>query len=286
MTCVSPRFMTHKLGISSTTKPVQQKKRKFALKRNQTIKVEVDQLFRANILFEVKYPTWLENPVMVKKHGGGWRMCIDFIDLNKNCLKDFYPLPSIDQKIESVAGYRVLSFLDLYKGYHQVLMHPPNASKTVFITNWVGVPIQKDALWTQKCRKTYQRMVDQVFQHQVRRNIEVYVNDIIIKSRKMDDFADDLEEMLTTLREVDFKLNPAKCTFGVGSGKFLGYIVSHKELRANPKKTQAIEAIRSPKSIREIQTLHRTIFVQVGRQTIPVFPTSQTRRPLSIDNRV
>lgn len=76
--------------------------------------------------------------------------------------------------------------------------------------------------------------------------------DIVVKSRRMDDFADDLTETLATLRRVGLKLNPAKCTFGVRSGKFLGYIVSHKELRTNLEKTQAVEAILSPRNIREV----------------------------------
>lgn len=94
-------------------------------------------------------------------------MYVDFTDLNKHCPKDFYPLPSIDQKIESVAGFCVLSFLDLYKGYHQVLMHPLDASKTVFITDWGVFAYKKMPFGLKNAGVTYQRMVDQVFWHQI-----------------------------------------------------------------------------------------------------------------------
>lgn len=88
-------------------------------------------------------------------------------------------------------------------------------------------------------RVTYQRLVDQVFRQQIGRNVEIYVDDIIIKSLEMVDFVDELEETLATLRDVGLKLNPTKCTFEVSSWKFFGYIISHKGLRTNPEKTQA-----------------------------------------------
>lgn len=94
--CVSPQLITHKLNIRENIKPVQQKKRIFSPDQSSAIKDELTQLLQANIIYEVKYPTWLANLVMVKKPSGRWRMCVDFTDLNKNCPKDCYPLPSIE----------------------------------------------------------------------------------------------------------------------------------------------------------------------------------------------
>lgn len=100
------------------------------------MKAEIDQLLEADIIFEVKYPTWLAKLVMVKKSGGRWRMWIDFTDLNKHCLKDCCPLPLIEQKASTAAGYEVLFLLDLYKAYHQVLMDLIDADKSTFVTDW------------------------------------------------------------------------------------------------------------------------------------------------------
>ena len=80
----------------------------------------MEKLVEAGIMKEVHYPSWLANPVMVKKYDDSWRMCVDFKDLNKACLHDCYPLPEIDWKIESLCGYRLKCFLDAYKGYHQI----------------------------------------------------------------------------------------------------------------------------------------------------------------------
>lgn len=93
---VSPELIVHKLNIDPRVKPVQQKRRYFAPERNQSVVDEVRQLWRIDILKEVYYPTWLANPVMVKKPDNSWRMCVDYTDLNKYCPKDCYPLPVID----------------------------------------------------------------------------------------------------------------------------------------------------------------------------------------------
>ena len=79
---------------------------------------EVDRLLHAKAIREVHYPEWLSNTVVVKKKNGTWRVCVDFTSLNKACPKDSFPMPKIDQLVDSTAGYRRTSFLDAYRGYH------------------------------------------------------------------------------------------------------------------------------------------------------------------------
>jgi len=71
----------------------------------------------------VFYPKWLTNIVMVKKNNGKWRMCVDFTNLNKACLKDSFPLPKIDQLVNSIAGHKLLSFMDAFSSYNQIMMN-------------------------------------------------------------------------------------------------------------------------------------------------------------------
>ena len=94
------------------------KKRGYLLRRENAIKEEVQKLTLAKFIREVYYPDWLANVVMVKKANGKWRMCVDFTDLNKACPKDSYPLPHIDQLVDSMAGHRLLSFMDAFFGYN------------------------------------------------------------------------------------------------------------------------------------------------------------------------
>ncbi|KAL0413658.1 UNVERIFIED_CONTAM: Retrovirus-related Pol polyprotein from transposon opus [Sesamum radiatum] len=93
---------------------------------------------------------------------------------------------------------------------------------------------------------TYQRLVDYMFRDQLGRNMEVYVDDILVKSRQTDQYLADLAETFNTLRKFHMKLNPAKCAFGVRSGKFLGYMVTEKGIEVNPEKIRAIQEMKPP----------------------------------------
>ena len=127
--------ITHRLNVHPSSKPIRQKKRVFAPERDNAIKEEVQKLTTAQLIQEVYYPDWLANVVMVKKANGKWRMCVDFTDLNKVFPKDSYPLPRIDQLVDSTAGHRLLGFMDAFSGYNQIKMDKEDQEKTSFITS-------------------------------------------------------------------------------------------------------------------------------------------------------
>ena len=107
MPSISPKIIQHKLNMDPERKPVQQRRRAFAPERDQAITEEVTKLLTLGFIREVYYPDWLTNVILVKKANGKWRMCLDFMDLNKACLKDSFPLPRIDQLVDSTAGAQV-----------------------------------------------------------------------------------------------------------------------------------------------------------------------------------
>ncbi|GJY31826.1 reverse transcriptase domain-containing protein [Tanacetum coccineum] len=111
----------------------------------------------------------------------GWRMCVDFKDLNKACPKDGYPLPEIDWKVESLCGYPFKCFLDAYKGYHQIKMAEEDEEKTAFSTSQGIFCYSKMSFGLKNARATYQRLVDKAFQKQIGRNLEVYMDGPVIK---------------------------------------------------------------------------------------------------------
>ena len=119
---IDPSMITHRLNVSPSYKPVRQKKRVFTLERDNAIKEEVHKLVTAEFICEVYYPDWLANVVMVKKANGKWRTFVDFTNLNKTCPKDSYPLPHIDQSVDSTAGHQLLSFIDAFSRYNQIKM--------------------------------------------------------------------------------------------------------------------------------------------------------------------
>jgi Reverse transcriptase (RNA-dependent DNA polymerase) len=133
---VSRNIIQHKLNVDPKAKPRKQKLRKASGEREEAAKAEVEKLLDAGVIREVMHSEWLANPVLVRKSNGKWRMCIDFTDLNKACPKDDFPLPRIDQLIDSAAGCEMLSFLDAYAGYHQIWMAKEDEDKTSFRTSF------------------------------------------------------------------------------------------------------------------------------------------------------
>ena len=117
----------------------------------------------AQFIKEVYYPDWLANVVMVKKASGKWRMCIDFTDLNKACPKDSYPLPRIDQLVDSTAGHQLLSFMDAFSGYNQIKMDEADKEKTSFITSQGLFCYKMMPFGLKNARATYQRLVNHMF---------------------------------------------------------------------------------------------------------------------------
>ncbi|XP_073025097.1 uncharacterized protein [Primulina eburnea] len=252
---ISPQVAEHKLNILPGSRPVKQKKRHFGPKKDKVIEEQVGELLKAGHVREVQFPTLLSNVVLVPKSTGKWRMCVDFRDLNKACPKDCYPLPRIDQLVDSTSGCELLSFLDAYQGYHQIPLALEDQDKASFITSGGTFCYVVMPFGLKNAGATYQRLMNLVFQKQIGRNIEVHVDDILIKTREVAHFSDDLAETFATLKQYIIKLNPAKCVFGVKSGKFLGFMVMDRGIEVNPEKIQAIMDMPSPQFVRDVQKL-------------------------------
>ena len=223
---VHPNVMSHKLAIFREARPIAQKKRKMREERRRAVEEEVRKLEGAGFIREIKYTTWLTNVVMVKKTSEKWRMCTDFTDLNKACLKDAYPLPSIDRLVDGALGHNFLSFLDAYSGYNQILMYGLDRSKTAFITYRANFCYEVMPFGLKNAGATYQRLMDRVFRGQICRSMEVYVDDMVVKSQTAVDHARDLKEVFHQVRKYKMRLNPEKCVFGVPTGKFLGFMLT------------------------------------------------------------
>ena len=276
---ISTEVIAYKLNVNPSISPVMQKRWVFAPERNAAVMEEVDKLLMAGFIREVYYPEWLANVVMVKKSTGKWRMCVDFTDLNKACPKDSYPLPRIDQLVDSTTRHKLLSFMDAFSGYNQIQMTEEDQEKTAFITSKGLFCYKAMPFGLKNAGATYQRLVNKIFHDQIGRNVEVYVDDMLVKSKKDDDHLDDLKETFQMLRKYNMKLNPAKCVFGVSSGKFLGFMVSQRGIEANPDKIKAILEMSPPKTIKEIQSLTGKAAALnrfVSRSRINVSPSSKS----------
>jgi hypothetical protein len=231
---------------------VSQKPRRQSVERQDFIRKEVRKLLDAGFIEEVHHPVWLANPVIVPKANGKLRMCIDYTSLNKACPKDPYPLPRIDQIVDSTSGCDLLSFLDAYYGFHQIQMSREDRKHTAFVTVdelycYVVMPYGlKNAL------PTFVRAMSKTFGGLIRDKVEVYVDDIVVKTKRGSTLVEDLTLVFDMLRATRTKLNSDKCVFGVSAGKLLGFLVSYRGIEANSEKIKAIEAMRPPARIKDV----------------------------------
>jgi hypothetical protein len=238
---VPRRLIEHSLNIDPKATPKRQHLRRFTDDRRDAIKKELAKLLATSFIREVFHLEWLANPVLVrKKNTNEWRMCVDYTDLNKNCPKDPFGLPRIDQVIDSTAGCDLLLFLDCYSGHHQIAIKEKDQKKTALITPFGAYCYTTMSFGLKNAGATYQRDIQKCFKKQLNKNVKAYVDDVFVKTQNSDTLIADLEETFTVLREYQWKLNPNKCVFGVPSGKLLGFIISHRGIKANPGKISAI----------------------------------------------
>ena len=183
-------------------------------------------------------------------------MCVDFTDLNKACPKDSYPLPRVNVLVDSTAKHQLLSFMDAFSGYNQIRMHEDDQEKTSFVTSQGLFCYRVMPFRLKNAGATYQRLMNRMFAPQIGKNVQVYVDDMLVKSRREEDHLKDLKETFDTLRSYNMKLNPRKCAFEVTARKFLGFMVSQRGIKAKLDKIRAIMEMKPPRNVKEVQSLN------------------------------
>nr|GEV57564.1 reverse transcriptase domain-containing protein [Tanacetum cinerariifolium] len=203
-------ILEHSLNVNPSIEPVAQKRRVLASDRTQVVIKEVEEWMNTRIVCPVRYPTWISNPVLMKKSDGRWRMCIDFKNLNPTCPKDYYPLLNVQ-------------------------MAQDNEGKIAFYTDQGTYCYTKMPFGIKNAGATYQR--------------------------------------------INMKLNPKRCSSRVEEGKFLGYMVTSEGIRANLKKTKAIADMKSPRTLKEMQSLSgklaalKRFLSRFTKKSLPFFKT-------------
>jgi ribonuclease HI len=247
-------IVVHKIPLKPECKPVKQALRRMKPEVILKIKEEVEKQLKAGFLSTVTYSDWVANIVPVPKKDGKVRMCVDYRDLNRASSKDNFPLPHIDTLVDNTATNAVFSFMDGFSGYNQIKMAEEDKSKTAFVTHWGTFVYDVMPFGLKNAGATYQRAMVTLFHDMIHHEIEVYVDDMIAKSRTTQDHLTDLRKLFQRLKKYQLRLNPNKCAFGVTSGKLLGFIFSGKGIEIDPAKVQAIRSMPAPKTEKEIRS--------------------------------
>ena len=180
-------IVVHKIPLKPECKPVKQALRRMKPEVILKIKEEVEKQLKAGFLSTVTYSDWVANIVPVPKKDGKVRMCVHYRDLNRASPKDNFPLPHIDTLVDNTTMNAMFSFMDGFSGYNQIKMAEEDRSKTAFVTHWGTFVYDVMPFGLKNAGATYQRAMVTLFHDMIHHEIEVYVDDMIAKSRTAQD---------------------------------------------------------------------------------------------------
>jgi len=209
----------------------------------------------AQFIREINYSTWLSNVIIVKKQNKKLRMCTNYIDLNRACPKNAYPLSNMNHLVDGANRHKMLSFLDAYSSNNKIKMDLGDEEKKIFITEFANFCYKVMPFGLKNAGVTYQRLMDKVFKSHLGQNLEVYVDDMVVKYDNLATPITDLKEVFGQLRRYNMRLNTKKFVFEVKGGKFLGFMLTHRGIHVNLNKFQAIIEMRIPQNVKEAQRI-------------------------------
>ena len=169
--------------------------------------------------------------------------------------KTLFPMPSIDQLVDATVGHSRMSFLDAFQGYHQIPLAMGDQEKMAFVTPTGNYHYKVIPFRLKNVGSTYQRMMTKMFELQLGKNIEVYIDDMMVKSKVVSEHVGNLGNIFEIVRRHKLRLNASKCSFSMGLGKFLGYMVTHCGIEINPDQIKAINSLQPPRNPKEVQRL-------------------------------
>ena len=202
--------------------------------------------FDVGFLAMTRYSKWVANIVPIPKKDGKVRMCVDYRDLNRASPKDNFPLSHIDILVDNTTIFALFSFMEGFSSYNQIKMALEDMEKTTFVTLWGTFYYKVMSFGLKNAGATYQRAMIALFHNMMHKETEVYVDDMISKSKTEEEHLVNLRKLFKRLHKYQLRLNPTKCTFGVKSGKLLGFIVSQKGIEVDPDKVKAIIEMPDP----------------------------------------
>ena len=184
---------------------------------------------------------------------------MDFHNLNKVCPKDEYPLPNIDLLVDLATRNSMFSVMDGYSGYNQIRMATKDAEKIAFRTPIGNFYYTVMPFGLKNTEAMYQRTMMDIFHDMMHREIEDYVDDIVVKSRTRAGHFQVLERVFERCRMYKLRMNPMKCAFGVFAGKFLGFLVYHRGISVDPAKATTIATMKRPTTVKKLKSFLRRV---------------------------
>ena len=244
-------MIRHKIDTQGAT-PVRQPARRLPFHQRNEVRQMLDQMLQQGVIEPAQGP-WSSPIVLVKKKDGSTRFCVDFRKLNDLTRKDAQPLPRIDDTLDALSGACWFSTLDLASGYWQVEVDPSDREKTAFVTPFGMHQFRVMPFGLCNAPGTFQRLMELILTGLHWTTCLVYLDDIIIYSRTVEEHLQRLKEVLERLKGAGLKLKPSKCHLLRKSVKYLGHVISEHGVGTDPEKTASVAKWSTPTDLKELR---------------------------------
>eukprot|EP00253_Pinus_taeda_P030101 PITA_30101 len=274
---IHPDTCTHHIYTDHTIKPVRQPQRRMNLVLQDIVREELQKLLRVNFIYPISDSQLVSPLVVVPKKNGKWRICVDYRQLNKATLKDYFPLPFIDQVLDTLAGKSSFSFLDGFSGYNQIRIAPEDQDKTTFTCPWGTYAYNVLPFGLCNAPATFQRAVLAIFADLIHDCVEVYMDDFLVYDNSFDHALDNLERVLKRCIESNLSLSNEKCFMMLNEGIVLGHYISSQGITVDPAKIQIIVDLPIPQNQRAVRSFlgyasyYRRFIEHFSKLALPLF---------------
>src|SRR6185295_3801042 len=241
-------IIKHGIKIEENVKLIRQQYYRTNPANQQYIEEEIQRLLKDRII-KKSFSPWTSPVVLVKKKNRKLRFCVDYRKLNSITKKDAYPLPRIDEMLNTLKGSKWFSTLDLASGYWQVAMHPTDREKTAFVTRYGIYEFNVMPFGLCNASATFQRLMDHVYKGIAWKFVVVYLDDTIVYSRTFDEHLTHLKRVFNRIKQAGLRLNIEKRTFWMHQLPFLGHLILAKGIAPDPQKVEAVQRIQPPKNL-------------------------------------
>lgn len=244
--------LTHAIQTENA-EPIKQRAYRMSPKENEFIKAEIDKLLTKGFIKPSNSP-WSSPVVLVKKKSGQFRFCVNYKKLNSVTIKDNYPLPNIEELLNTVAGYKYYTTLDLFSGYWQCGIKPGDEDKTTFICKYGTYAFNVMPFGLTNAPASFQRLMEIVLKDAIDNCVCVYLDDVVIFSNSFEEHMLHLRMIFEKLKIANLKMNGSKCKFFSETILFLGHKISREGISTDSTKIHNILTQLKPRNISELRT--------------------------------
>eukprot|EP00253_Pinus_taeda_P010249 PITA_10249 len=251
---IDPQLCTHHIYIENDARPVRQPQRRLNPHLKEVVKAELQKLLYVNFIYPISDSKWVSPLVVVPKKNGKWRICVDYRELNKATQKDHFPLPFIDQVLDTLVGKKFFSFLNGFNGYNQIQIAPEDQDKTTFTCPWGTFTYRVLPFGLCNAPATFQRAILSIFADLINEGLEVYMDDFTPYGDEFDPALEILEKVLQRCIATRLCLSHEKCYMMMTEGLILGNYISAAGIQGDPTKIQILLLIPTPTTQTELRS--------------------------------